>query len=236
MNQKPTTLSQLYPDKWLKAADLNNKPVTVTIKSAIPEQFYNKQERCDEWKVVLDFGRTKRLILNKTQCEALTAITGTETFTRWTGTQITLKPSRAHNGKPTINISTTQARPEKKTANRPAAPTLPPPDKQPDANPPEIPAEQLEKAKAAIEKTPKIQGTQLAKIIAAAATNHFPTQDAIYAAMAKTITAQAQHHGKNIATRHIPADHAWRIFEETLGLWTLESGIPTSAKTQPSAD
>lgn len=49
---KPKTLSQLYPEKWIKAADLNGRPITLTIQSADAESLYSQQTREYHWKVV----------------------------------------------------------------------------------------------------------------------------------------------------------------------------------------
>ena len=56
-------------------------------------------------KAILDFGRRKKLILNKTQCEEIADITGSEAFADWIGRRITLAPGQSHNHKPTIKIT-----------------------------------------------------------------------------------------------------------------------------------
>lgn len=106
---KPKSVSELYPRRWLKAEDLRGKPVDVVVEAAYVEEIYNQRERQNEWKAVLDFGRSKDLILNKTQTMQMSAITGTEFFTDWAGTHIRLTPSIARNGKPTITISSPPA-------------------------------------------------------------------------------------------------------------------------------
>lgn len=103
--RKPRTVSELYPDPYLKAQDLNGRPVNVTIKHCTVESFYNRNERRNEWKAVLDFGRTKRMILNKTQCAAIVTITATDNLSLWVGIPIMLTPATSPSGKPTINIS-----------------------------------------------------------------------------------------------------------------------------------
>lgn len=111
MSNKPKTVSELYPRRWLKAEDLRGKPVDVIVESAYVDEVYNQRERCNEWKAILDFGRSKDLILNKTQTMQMQAITGIEFFAEWAGVQVRLTPSIARNGKPTINISSPPAPP-----------------------------------------------------------------------------------------------------------------------------
>lgn len=105
---KPKTVSEMYPDPWLKADDLNGRSCILTIQAIAIEQFNenpNNPKSDKVWKAVLDFGRTKRLILNKTQVTAVSEIAQTETFAEWTGTRLTLQPARTHNSKPTIAIT-----------------------------------------------------------------------------------------------------------------------------------
>ena len=105
----PQTIDDLF-DFWLSPEDIN-RPVTVTVKRAYVDEVYNPRRRCNEWKGILDFGRTKALILNKTQASAMADITGSRTITDWTGTRIVLFPDTASNGKDTIGIDRTTAAP-----------------------------------------------------------------------------------------------------------------------------
>ena len=102
--EHPKTVSELYPMKWLKAADLPG-PVVVRIEGISFEELYDQQAREYSTKLVISFvGARKRLIPNKTQCEAIWEITGSENFDDWPGCEVELKPGRARNGKPTIII------------------------------------------------------------------------------------------------------------------------------------
>ena len=106
MNQNtPQTVSQLYPDKWLRPSDLGKRSVIVTVEACTIEEVHSTIDRESQQRAILDFGRTKRLILNKTQCQAMTQITDSETFHDWPGHRIQLTPARARNGKATIHIS-----------------------------------------------------------------------------------------------------------------------------------
>jgi hypothetical protein len=79
-------ISEAYPSKYLKAADLNGKNVTVTIKSAELEEIGFDQER----KVVLSFANTnKAMVLNKTNAAAIARLHGEETDD-WRGKRIIL--------------------------------------------------------------------------------------------------------------------------------------------------
>ena len=105
MVEYPKTVSELFPSKWLKAIDLE-KPVSIKIVSVYFETVYDAQNHEHVLKLVVGFkGAQKRLIPNKTQCEALWAITQTEVFAEWVGHTVTLTRGKAHNGKPTIVIS-----------------------------------------------------------------------------------------------------------------------------------
>ncbi len=103
-NTPPRSVSELFPSPWLHADDLNGRTVTVTIRQVTVESIRNPQTRKSEWKAVLDFGRSKRLIVNKTQSLALADIANNEEFAAWSGLTISLSPAVAHNGKPTIAI------------------------------------------------------------------------------------------------------------------------------------
>lgn len=99
------TISQLYPSKWLKAADLPLKGGVVTIEACTIEEFRKPSGKMEP-AMVLDFaGKAKRLICNKTQLRAIEEITGTEAFADWPGQQIHIKPGVAPNKKPTVVIS-----------------------------------------------------------------------------------------------------------------------------------
>ena len=100
----PKTVSELYPPKWVKAADLGGHAVTVVISDVTVESF-RLPDGTHRASAVLAFeGKTKRLILNKTQCKQLIEITGSERFEEWVGRSISLAPATAQNGKPTIAI------------------------------------------------------------------------------------------------------------------------------------
>ncbi|MFZ1756518.1 MAG: hypothetical protein WBO46_05745 [Caldilineaceae bacterium] len=102
---KPQSFSELYPGKYLKASDLQGKSYTLRIMSVSVEKL-RQFDGTQAWKVVLTFDKAQKLlILNKTQCKALTDITGSEQFQSWQGVTVKLSPVTAQNGKPTIHIA-----------------------------------------------------------------------------------------------------------------------------------
>lgn len=99
------TVSELYPDKWLKARHLGGKAVTVKIADVSVEEL-RMPDGSRKVAAILAFPKTeKRLILNKTMCRALIDITHTERLGEWAGHSITLSPATAPNGKDTIKIT-----------------------------------------------------------------------------------------------------------------------------------
>jgi hypothetical protein len=80
-------IDQLYPSKFLSAADLNGKPLRVTIAGLKREDIGGEQ------KVVLSFTDEKSLILNKTNARAIAKTLGNETR-GWTGKDVILVPTQ----------------------------------------------------------------------------------------------------------------------------------------------
>lgn len=101
---EPQTVSELYPSQWVRSRDLNGKAVTVTIQAVTVAEFRTPDGRMHLAAVLAFVGKKKRLILNKTQCRALVAITGSERFNEWVGHEVQLTPAMAPNGKPTIGV------------------------------------------------------------------------------------------------------------------------------------
>jgi hypothetical protein len=82
----PMHIDQLYPSKFLRAADLNGKPLRVTIAGLKREDIGGEQ------KVILSFTDSKSLILNKTNARAIAKALGDETR-GWAGKDIVLVPA-----------------------------------------------------------------------------------------------------------------------------------------------
>lgn len=99
------TVTELYPERWLKARHLAGKAVTVKIAGVSVEEL-RLPDGSKKIAAILAFPKTgKRLILNRTMCQALITVTGTERLGEWTGHSITLSPATAPNGKDTIKIT-----------------------------------------------------------------------------------------------------------------------------------
>ena len=111
-NGRPETVEELYPRKWVKAADLQG-PTTVVIREALVEDL-RLPDGSTKTAVVLSLATpggkpcARRLILNKTQCRALVNLTRSERFTDWQGATISLAPATAPNGRPTIAVQEAQ--------------------------------------------------------------------------------------------------------------------------------
>lgn len=84
---------EVFPSKYLKAADLNRKPITVTIESAMLETLKTLEGK-EQTKTVLTFkGAKKTLPLNATNWDAVAAITREDDSDRWPGHAIELFPT-----------------------------------------------------------------------------------------------------------------------------------------------
>ena len=86
-------MSELFPSKYLRAADLQGKPRTVTIQKVEHATF--KDDGADVTKTVLVFNNgTAPMVVNKTNWQTLALITGRDDDEDWAGHQIELKVQR----------------------------------------------------------------------------------------------------------------------------------------------
>lgn len=116
----PRTVSEMYPTPWLHCDDLRDRTHTVTIHSVSFDSFFNPRTNEEQLKAYVSFAEAeKMLILNKTQSFAIADIAGTERYSQWPGTRITLAPGRTNAGAPTIVIKPAEA-PKPKQAPRQA--------------------------------------------------------------------------------------------------------------------
>jgi hypothetical protein len=84
---------EVFPSKYLKAADLNRKPITVTIESATLETLKTLEGK-EQTKTILSFkGAKKTLPLNATNWDAVAAATGEDDSDRWPGHAIEIYPT-----------------------------------------------------------------------------------------------------------------------------------------------
>jgi hypothetical protein len=85
-------ISQLFPSKYVKAADLNGKTVTLTISKLVVEELGHGAEK--ERKPVLYFQKaTKGLVLNRTNAMTIAGLYGDESDD-WEGKRVSIYPTR----------------------------------------------------------------------------------------------------------------------------------------------
>jgi hypothetical protein len=83
---------EVFPSRFLTAADLNGKAVTLTIDRAPLEPLKNKNR--EETKTVLYFRGTRKVLpLNRTNWDAVADITGEDDSENWPGHQIQVWPT-----------------------------------------------------------------------------------------------------------------------------------------------
>ena len=76
---------------YLKQEDLQGKAIKVVISSVDLEEIKDQDTGKTEKKLVMHFeGKEKTLIVNKTNCETLEQITGTDDYDAWAGWQVVL--------------------------------------------------------------------------------------------------------------------------------------------------
>ena len=105
MTNQPQTIDELYPSKWLKAADLPETGRVATIAHSEIQEFHKPNNKTEPALVIHFEKATKALICNKTQLGAIAEITGSKRFADWTGARLHLKPAIAPNKKATVAIS-----------------------------------------------------------------------------------------------------------------------------------
>jgi hypothetical protein len=83
-------LSEAFPSNFLKADDLNGKPVTLTISNVEMESLGQGKDK--ESKLIVQFkGTEKKLVCNKTNANTIGKLYGDDTDA-WLGQRITIKP------------------------------------------------------------------------------------------------------------------------------------------------
>lgn len=83
-------IQESFPSKFLKAADLKGRHITVTIERVDMEPVGQGQEM----KPVIYFhGKEKGMVLNKTNANAIMKITESPVTEEWIGQKITLYPT-----------------------------------------------------------------------------------------------------------------------------------------------
>src|SRR5215468_2735428 len=114
---------EVFPSKYLKAADLKGKPQTVTIESA-PFEPLKSLDGKETHKIVLHFKNAeKSLPLNATNFDAVCDATGCPDTDDWPGRRIELYPTKTIMGGKTVDC----IRIRRPSASRPAGAAPPPP-------------------------------------------------------------------------------------------------------------
>lgn len=85
-------MNDAFPSKYLKAEDLEDGDLIVTIKEAVYEEFSDPKTKRVEQKPVLHFqgNDVKALVLNKTNWKTITQVLGSDETDDWTGKKIAL--------------------------------------------------------------------------------------------------------------------------------------------------
>lgn len=100
------SIKDLWPDKWLRAEDLQDRKPIVTIERVTVEDLFNPRSKRTEPRLILSFwGKQKRMPLNKTQAQAVADISGEDDYMLWVGRQVVLSAGIAPNRAATIVIS-----------------------------------------------------------------------------------------------------------------------------------
>jgi hypothetical protein len=108
----------VFPSKYLKCADLNGKPITVTIEHA-PLETLKSPEGKEQNKTVLYFrGAKKTLPLNITNWDAVAEVAGDDTED-WPGKKLELYPARTQMAGKTVDCIRIRA----PQSAKPGAPT-----------------------------------------------------------------------------------------------------------------
>ncbi len=85
-------LSDIFPSKYLSAADLQNKEVIVTIERVEFDQFDNDGGKATK-PVAYFHGSQKAMVLNKTNAATIGDIAGQDDTDNWPGARICLYPT-----------------------------------------------------------------------------------------------------------------------------------------------
>jgi len=94
-NKQNMKLNQIYPSKYLNAADLSREGEDVTIRKVTIEEVGEERQR----KPVIAFDERKRqLVVNKTNWNSIVEITGEEDSDNWPGYKIKLVRARVSFG------------------------------------------------------------------------------------------------------------------------------------------
>jgi len=122
-------INTAFPSKYLKEADLNGQQPHVVIARVVWEDV-GQGAKTERKPVVYFEGKTKGLVVNKTNAQMIARISGTPETDDWAGTRIRLVSAEVeYQGQPVAAIRVRE--PLKAASNgKPAAPP-PPPQREP---------------------------------------------------------------------------------------------------------
>jgi hypothetical protein len=124
------TRDDLFPSRYLKAADLAGKSHIVTISMAIRETFKNGTD--EQQKLVVFFkGKKKGLVTNLTNFDAIMDITGQADADDWRGHQIEIYPTTTEMRGKTVDCIRIRS-PEQGEPSATKRPAKPPPSAEMD--------------------------------------------------------------------------------------------------------
>ena len=116
----------VFPSRFWKSADLNGKPMVVTIEGTVRETLKTPDGKSDEKAVLYFTGSSKCLPLNVTNWDSVAEICGEDSDT-WPGHQLELYPTKTQMGGKTVDCI---------RINRPPTPRAPQPKKPAAPKPP----------------------------------------------------------------------------------------------------
>lgn len=116
-------INQAFPSKYLKASDLNDLTVEVTIADIKIEQV--GQDR-DTKPVAYFQGKTKGLVLNKTNSRKIASIAGSPETDDWVGVKIAIFPTETEFAGESVECIRVKAAKGTRTVVSEAAPPPPP--------------------------------------------------------------------------------------------------------------
>jgi hypothetical protein len=124
-------INQAFPSKYLKASDLNDATVNVTISDIKIEQVGQDK---DTKPVAYFQGKTKGLVLNKTNSRKIASIAGSPETDDWVGVEIAIFPTETEYAGESVECIRVKA-PKGARRVEPEGPVQPLPNRQAAAAP-----------------------------------------------------------------------------------------------------
>src|SRR5262249_25473714 len=105
-------VDELYPSRFLRCADLNGRPLRVTIAGIKREDVSGEPKN-----ILLFSGNTKSLILNKTNARAIAKALGCDETRDWRGKSVLLVPAVTDYKGDTVDCIRVRAAPQQQSAS-----------------------------------------------------------------------------------------------------------------------